>query len=109
MDRVAKITRDGFPQTRRPLGRPPKQRKDSWTSISQENFKNTSLRLKIREEEEEALVLMEVSGIVATYLSVVIWAMGPLKDLSAVENKKTNNLIKEWQVGQIISLDRSTS
>jgi len=37
MDRVAKITRDGFPQTRRPLGRPPKRRQDSWTSISQEN------------------------------------------------------------------------
>ncbi|XP_045461751.1 uncharacterized protein LOC123671811 [Harmonia axyridis] len=35
-ERIARIVRDGNPGTHRPLGRPPKRRKDSWTSISQE-------------------------------------------------------------------------
>ncbi|XP_045480943.1 uncharacterized protein LOC123685328 [Harmonia axyridis] len=35
-ERIARIVRDGNPGTRRPLGRPPKRWKDSWTSISQE-------------------------------------------------------------------------
>ncbi|XP_045466793.1 uncharacterized protein LOC123675479 [Harmonia axyridis] len=34
--RIAKIVREGTPGTRRPLGRPPKRWRDSWTSISQE-------------------------------------------------------------------------
>lgn len=35
-ERIAKIARDGTPGTRRPIGRPPKRWRDSWTSISQE-------------------------------------------------------------------------
>ncbi|XP_044755012.1 uncharacterized protein LOC123313965 [Coccinella septempunctata] len=35
-DRIAKIARNGRPASKRPVGRPPKRWKDSWTSISQE-------------------------------------------------------------------------
>ncbi|XP_044760904.1 uncharacterized protein LOC123318360 [Coccinella septempunctata] len=36
-ERIAKIARDGIPNTRRPIGRPPKRWKDSWVSTSIED------------------------------------------------------------------------
>ncbi|XP_057671236.1 uncharacterized protein LOC130902968 [Diorhabda carinulata] len=38
-DRIAKIVRNNIPHGRRPVGRPPKQWRDSWQSTSQELLK----------------------------------------------------------------------